>query len=155
MNNVTFGNERWQYYETIGGGMGAGDGFDGASGIQCHMTNSRLTDPEVLEWRFPVLVDRFEIRERSGGRGKWNGGDGLVRALRFREGMTAAVLSNSRIVAPPGQAGGEAGTVGLNRVRRADGTVEDLPYAGVVEVRSGDILEVETPGGGGYGEPET
>jgi len=154
MNNVTFGNERWQYYETLGGGMGAGEGFDGASGIQCHMTNSRLTDPEVLEFRFPVLVERFAIREGSGGEGRWRGGDGLVRSLRFREGMTAGILSNSRTVAPPGQAGGAPGARGHNRIIRADGTVEDLPYAAVAELRSGDILEVETPGGGGYGDPD-
>ncbi len=153
MNNVTFGNDRWQYYETIAGGMGAGDGFDGASAIQCHMTNSRLTDPEVLESRFPVLVERFEVRAESGGDGQWRGGDGVVRALRFREGMTAGVLTNSRIVAPPGQAGGAPGTVGHNRIRRADGTVEELAHAAVAELRSGDILEVETPGGGGFGAP--
>jgi 5-oxoprolinase (ATP-hydrolysing) len=154
MNNLTFGNDRWQYYETIGGGMGAGDGFNGATGIQCHMTNSRLTDPEVLEFRFPVLVKNFAIRQGSGGRGKWRGGNGLVRALEFREAMTAGVLTNSRKVAPPGQDGGEAGRLGKNRLIRAGGSSEDLPHKAVIEVRPGDVLEMETPGGGGFGKPD-
>ena len=118
------------------------------------MTNSRLTDPEVLEFRFPVLVRNFAIRQESGGRGKWRGGNGLVRALEFREAMTAGVLTNSRKVAPPGQAGGEAGRLGKNRLIRADGSTEDLPHKAVIEVRPGDILEMETPGGGGFGKPD-
>ncbi|OJX71347.1 hydantoinase B/oxoprolinase family protein [Magnetospirillum sp. 64-120] len=151
MNNLTFGDERRQYYETICGGAGAGPGFAGASAVQTHMTNSRLTDPEVLEWRYPVLVDGFSIRRNSGGAGRWNGGDGVVRRLKFLEPMTAAILSNRRRVAPFGLAGGGDGRPGDNRVERADGTVERLAGTARVQVETGDVLVVETPGGGGYG----
>src|SRR5690606_18483240 len=129
MNNVTFGNDRYQYYETVGSGSGAGEGFDGASVVQTHMTNSRLTDPEVLEWRFPVLVDSFAVRRGSGGAGRWRGGDGAVRRLRFREPMTVSTLSGHRRVPPYGMAGGAPGTPGRNYVERADGSVTELAGA--------------------------
>jgi len=151
MNNFTFGDARHQYYETICGGAGAGPGFDGASAVQTHMTNSRLTDPEVLEWRFPVRLDRFAVRRGSGGDGQWRGGDGVVRRIRFLAPMTAAILSNRRRVPPFGLHGGGPGAVGRNRVVRADGTVEELGSAQAVEMAAGDVFVIETPGGGGYG----
>lgn len=153
MNNLTFGNQRHQYYETIGSGSGAGDGFAGASVVQTHMTNSRLTDPEVLEWRFPVLLEEFSIRPGSGGAGRWRGGDGAVRRIRFRELMTASTLSGHRRVPPYGLAGGAPGSLGRNRVHRADGSVVELAGCDSVELQPGDILEIHTPGGGGYGTP--
>ncbi|HLB79356.1 MAG TPA: hydantoinase B/oxoprolinase family protein [Dongiaceae bacterium] len=152
MNNFTFGTDRYQYYETICGGSGAGPDFDGTDAVHTHMTNSRLTDPEVLEWRFPVLVDSFHIRRGSGGRGRHKGGDGVVRRIEFREPMTAAILSGHRRVPPYGMAGGEPGAVGRNYVARADGRVEELPATARVEVAAGDVFVIETPGGGGYGE---
>jgi 5-oxoprolinase (ATP-hydrolysing) len=152
MNNFTFGNARHQYYETIAGGSGAGNGFDGTDAVQTHMTNSRLTDPEVLEWRFPVRVDSHEIRAGSGGKGAWHGGNGAVRRIRFLEDMTASILSNNRLIAPFGMAGGEPGLFGRNYVERADGTVEQLGFVASTEVRPGDVFVVETPGGGGYGK---
>jgi 5-oxoprolinase (ATP-hydrolysing) len=153
MNNVTFGNARHQYYETVASGSGAGDGFDGAAVVQTHMTNSRLTDPEVLEWRFPVLVDSFAVRRGSGGAGQWRGGDGGVRRLRFREPMTVSTLSGHRRVPPYGMAGGAPGALGRNYVERAGGEVVELSGADSVEVGVDDLLVVETPGGGGYGSP--
>lgn len=153
MNNFTFGNDRHQYYETIAGGAGAGPGFAGADAVQTHMTNSRLTDPEVLEWRFPVLVDGFAIRRGSGGAGQWQGGDGVIRRIRFREPMIAAILSNRRVVPPFGMAGGGAGAVGRNRVERQDGGVERLGSTAMVAMEPGDVFEITTPGGGGYGHP--
>ena len=153
MNNVTFGNERHQYYETVASGSGAGDGFAGADAVQTHMTNSRLTDPEVLESRFPVLVEDFTIRRGSGGAGRWRGGDGAVRRLRFREAMTVSTLSGNRRVAPYGLHGGSPGALGRNRVERTDGDVVDLAGCDSVDVRPGDVLAIETPGGGGYGAP--
>ncbi|MGH8828517.1 MAG: hydantoinase B/oxoprolinase family protein, partial [Jiangellaceae bacterium] len=153
MNNVTFGNARHQYYETIGSGSGAGDGFDGASVVQTHMTNSRLTDPEVLESRFPIMVDSFTIRRGSGGLGRWRGGDGGVRRLRFREPMTISTLSGHRRVPPYGMAGGAPGALGRNSVERADGTVVELAGSDSVDVGPDDVLVIETPGGGGYGTP--
>ncbi|MEU7941050.1 hydantoinase B/oxoprolinase family protein [Microbispora bryophytorum] len=154
MNNVSFGDERRQYYETVASGSGAGDGFDGAAAVQTHMTNSRLTDPEVLEWRFPVLLEEFAVRRGSGGAGRWRGGDGAVRRIRFRAPMTVSVLSGHRRVPPYGMAGGAPGALGVNRVRRADGNVVHLAGCDSVEVEPGDVLEIETPGGGGYGPPE-
>jgi 5-oxoprolinase (ATP-hydrolysing) len=154
MNNFTFGNERYQYYETIAGGSGAGPGFDGTDAVQTHMTNSRLTDPEVLEWRFPVLLESFEIRRGSGGRGRWRGGDGAVRRIRFLEPMTAAILSNRRRFAPHGMAGGAAGLRGLNYVLRAQGGRVELGPFERTEMRRGDVFVIETPGGGAYGAPE-
>jgi len=153
MNNFTFGNDRHQYYETIGGGAGAGPGFAGASAVQTHMTNSRLTDPEVLEWRFPVRVEEFCIREGSGGAGHWRGGDGAIRRIRFLEPMTAAILSGHRRIPPYGLNGGEPGRVGRNAVERADGRVEELASTAQVAVQAGDVFVIETPGGGGY-DPE-
>ncbi len=151
MNNFTFGNERYQYYETIAGGAGAGPGFNGASGVQTHMTNSRLTDPEVLEERFPVLLRRFAMRTGSGGTGEFRGGDGLVRRVEFREAMTAAILSNHRRIAPFGLEGGEPGQPGINLVVRRDGSSETLGSTAEVAVEAGDQIEIATPGGGGFG----
>jgi len=151
MNNFTFGNERYQYYETICGGSGAGANFDGTDAVHTHMTNSRLTDPEVLEWRFPVVLEKFAIREHSGGKGQHHGGNGVLRRLRFLEPMTAAILSNHRLVAPFGLCGGEAGKVGRNYVERSEGNIEDLGSKAVVEMNKDDVFVIETPGGGGYG----
>ncbi|MER6526074.1 hydantoinase B/oxoprolinase family protein [Streptomyces sp. NPDC001508] len=153
MNNVTFGNERHQYYETVASGSGAGDGFPGASVVQTHMTNSRLTDPEVLEWRLPVQLDDFAIRRGSGGTGQWSGGDGAVRRIRFHEAMTVSTLSQHRRVPPYGMAGGCPGALGANRVERADGSVTELGGSDSADVGPGDVLVIETPGGGGYGRP--
>ena len=161
VNNFTFGNDKYQYYETISGGSGAGGvfddagqlvgGFPGTSVVQTHMTNSRMTDPEVLEWRFPVRLESYEIRSDSGGKGQWNGGHGGVRRLRFLEPMTASILSNGRLRGAFGMAGGGAGAVGINRVVRASGTVQDLQHIGSAEMQPGDIFEIHTPGGGGFG----
>jgi 5-oxoprolinase (ATP-hydrolysing) len=151
MNNFTFGNDTHQYYETIAGGSGAGPGFHGTSAVQTHMTNSRLTDPEVLEWRFPVLVESFEIRKNSGGAGRWRGGDGVKRKIRFLEPMTASILSNRRRVAPFGLNGGGAAATGHNYVERENGTIEELPARASVQMNAGDAFVIETPGGGGYG----
>ncbi|MFN9278558.1 MAG: hydantoinase B/oxoprolinase family protein, partial [Betaproteobacteria bacterium] len=161
MNNFTFGNERHQYYETISGGTGAGvwtgpdgqvtGGYDGTSVVQAHMTNSRLTDPEVLEFRFPVRLDSYEIRQGSGGAGRWRGGDGGVRRVRFLEPMTASILSNGRRVPAFGLAGGSPGALGINRVERADGRTEVLTHIGSAHMQPGDVFVIETPGGGGYG----
>ncbi|MEU9988111.1 hydantoinase B/oxoprolinase family protein [Streptomyces sp. NPDC048045] len=155
MNNVTFGNERHQYYETVASGSGAGDGFPGADVVQTHMTNSRLTDPEVLEWRLPVRLEEFAIRRGSGGSGHWRGGHGAVRRIRFLEPMTVSTLSQHRRVPPYGMAGGEPGALGANRVERADGTVTELGGSGSADVGPGDVLVIETPGGGGYGRPSS
>jgi len=151
MNNFTFGNARHQYYETLSGGSGAGEGFDGCSVVQTHMTNSRLTDPEVLEFRFPVRLESYEIRAGSGGAGQWQGGNGGVRRVRFLEPMTAGILSNGRVHGAFGMAGGGPGAVGLNRVVRADGRVELLAHIGQADLQPGDVFEVHTPGGGGFG----
>ncbi|MFN5254864.1 MAG: hydantoinase B/oxoprolinase family protein [Limnohabitans sp.] len=162
MNNFTFGNARVQYYETISGGSGAGGrfdaqghlvgGFDGTSVVQTHMTNSRLTDPEVLEFRFPVRLESYAIRQGSGGAGRWRGGDGGVRRVRFLEPMTAGILSNGRIHPAFGMAGGHSGLPGINRVVRADGRVQELAHIGQVEMQTGDVFEIHTPGGGGFGK---
>jgi 5-oxoprolinase (ATP-hydrolysing) len=152
MSNFTFGNGQYQYYETISGGSGAGPEFSGTSVVQTHMTNSRLTDPEVLEFRFPVRLDSYEIRVNSGGHGRWQGGDGGIRRIRFLEPMTASILSNGRKVGAFGMAGGEAGAVGENYVERADGRCERLAHSGQVEVSVDDVMVVCTPGGGGYGK---
>jgi 5-oxoprolinase (ATP-hydrolysing) len=155
MNNFTFGNERYQYYETLCGGAGAGPDYDGAHAVHTHMTNSRLTDPEVLEWRYPVLIESFAIRRGSGGAGHHRGGDGVVRRIRFREAMTAAILSNNRRVRPFGLAGGMPGQAGRNYVERADGRIEELAATASVSVNSGDVFVIETPGGGGFGTPRS
>ncbi len=152
MNNFTFGNAKYQYYETISGGSGAGGGFDGTDVVQTNMTNSRLTDPEILEFRFPVRLESYAIRPGSGGAGRWHGGNGGVRKLRFLEPMTAAILSNNRIHAPFGMAGGEPAARGINTVVRADGRIEQVGHIGKVEMAAGDMFVIETPGGGGYGE---
>jgi 5-oxoprolinase (ATP-hydrolysing) len=153
MNNFTFGNATYQYYETIAGGAGAGPDFDGASVVQTHMTNSRLTDPEVLEWRFPVRLESFSIRRGSGGDGAHRGGCGAVRRVRFLEPMTAVMLANHRTVAPFGVAGGHPGAVGRNWVERSDGTREEFGATFQVEMNRDDVFVIETPGGGGYGPP--
>ncbi|MFT4252618.1 MAG: hydantoinase B/oxoprolinase family protein, partial [Caulobacter sp.] len=151
MNNFTFGDERRQYYETICGGAGAGPDFDGADAVQTHMTNSRLTDPEVLESRYPVRVEAFSIRRGSGGAGANRGGDGVVRTIGFREPMTVTLLSNRRRVPPFGLHGGASGALGLARIERADGTVQALAATDEAQVAAGDRVIVETPGGGGWG----
>ncbi len=153
MNNVTFGSATHQYYETVASGSGAGDGFDGTDVVQTHMTNSRLTDPEVLEWRYPVQVESFEIRRGSGGAGRWHGGDGGRRRLRFLAPMTVSILSSHRRVPPYGMAGGQPGDLGRQWVEHADGRVSALAGCDSVEVAAGDVFVVETPGGGGYGPP--
>jgi 5-oxoprolinase (ATP-hydrolysing) len=151
MNNFTFGNARHQYYETIAGGAGAGPDFAGASVVQTHMTNSRLTDPEVLEWRFPVLLEGFSIRRGSGGAGRFSGGDGAVRRVRFLEPMTAVMLANHRRIAPFGVAGGATGALGRNWVERADGSCEEFGATFQVDMGADDVFVIETPGGGGFG----
>jgi 5-oxoprolinase (ATP-hydrolysing) len=161
MNNFTFGNEQYQYYETISGGSGAGavqdadgnavGGFAGTSVVQTHMTNSRLTDPEILEFRYPVLLESFDIAHGSGGAGRWTGGDGGVRRVRFLETMTASILSNGRLHPAFGMAGGQPGRPGKNRVLRATGEIEELGHIGEAEMAPGDVFEISTPGGGGYG----
>ncbi len=151
MNNFTFGNETHQYYETISGGSGAGPGFDGSPVVQTHMTNSRLTDPEVLEFRFPVRLDGYAIRANSGGAGQQRGGDGGVRRVRFLEPMTASILSNGRVHPAFGAGGGQPGAPGLNRVERADGSVQALGHIASVQMQPGDVFVIETPGGGGWG----
>ncbi len=161
MNNFTFGSTRYQYYETISGGSGAGGvwdvngqlvgGFGGTSVVQCHMTNSRLTDPEVLEFRFPVRLEGYEIRKGSGGAGQYQGGDGGIRRVRFLEPMTASILSNGRHHGAFGMAGGQPGAVGINKVVRSDGRVELLDHIGQAEMLPGDVFEIHTPGGGGFG----
>ncbi|HJV86097.1 MAG TPA: hydantoinase B/oxoprolinase family protein [Noviherbaspirillum sp.] len=153
MNNFTFGNDQYQYYETISGGSGAGEGFDGTDVVQTNMTNSRLTDPEVLEFRFPVRLESYEIRKGSGGRGRWHGGNGGMRKVRFLEDMTASILSNNRLHGAFGMAGGEAGATGRNLVVRCDGTVEELAHVARTDMKAGDLFVIETPGGGGYGLP--
>ena len=162
MNNFTFGNARYQYYETISGGSGAGgvmdesgqlvSGFNGTSVVQTRMANSRLADPEVLEFRFPVRLESYEIRQGSGGAGRWRGGNGGVRRVRFLEAMTASILSNGRKRGAFGMAGGEAGQVGRNFVVRAGGQTETLDHIGQAEMQPGDVFEIHTPGGGGFGK---
>ena len=154
MNNLTFGNKTYQYYETICSGAPAGEGFDGASGVHVHMTNSRLTDPEVLESRFPVVLEDFHIRRGSGGVGRWKAGDGTLRRIRFRERMDLAILSGRRRVASFGVAGGGLGELGANRVRRADGIFEDLAGCDQTVLEPGEAVEIVTPTGGGFGEAE-
>ena len=165
MNNFTFGNDRHQYYETIAGGSGAGAtafaadgtpiaGFDGTDVVQTHMTNSRLTDPEVLEWRLPVVLESYAIRAGSGGAGRWRGGNGGTRRIRFLERMTASMLSGHRRIPPYGMTGGLPGAPGRNWVERMDGTRVELGGADRTEVGPGDVFVIETPGGGGYGTPQ-
>ena len=154
MNNFPFGNARHQYYEAIAGGSGAGPDHDGTSAVQTHMTNSRLTDPEVLETRLPVRIERFSIRRGSCGKGRHHGGDGVIRDLRFLEPMRANMLANRRRVAPRGLAGGGDALPGRNWVERVDGAVEELTATDSAEMQAGDRFVIETPGGGGFGAPE-
>ena len=153
MNNVTFGNERYQYYETVASGSGAGDGFDGTDVVQTKMTNSRLTDPEVLEWRYPVRLESYEIRRGSGGAGRWRGGDGGIRRIRFLEPMTVTTISGHRRVPAFGMAGGGPGALGRHWVERADGSVTQMRGCDSVKLEAGDTFVIETPGGGGFGRP--
>jgi 5-oxoprolinase (ATP-hydrolysing) len=152
MNNFLFGDATRQYYETICGGTGAGPGFDGTSAVQTHMTNTRMTDPEVLELRYPVRLEHFGIRRGSGGEGRWHGGDGSVRRIRFLEKMTGVIVSSRRNVAPFGLAGGNDGAAGRQWVERADGSIQPLTGTDSAELLPGDAMVIETPGGGGYGE---
>ena len=154
MNNFTFGNARHQYYETIAGGSGAGPDHDGTSAVQTHMTNSRLTDPEVLETRLPVRLERFAIRRGSGGEGAHHGGDGVIRDVRFLEPMRANMLANRRRVAPKGLAGGNDALPGRNWIERLDGSIEELTATDAAEMLAGDRFIIETPGGGGFGVRE-
>ena len=151
MNNVTFGNERYQYYETVASGSGAGDGFDGTDVVQTKMTNSRLTDPEVLEWRFPVRLESYRIRPGSGGPGRWHGGNGGTRRLRFGEAMTVTTLTGHRRVPAFGMAGGQPGALGRHWIEHPDGSVTAMGGCDSVRVEPGDVFVIETPGGGGYG----
>lgn len=151
MNNFTFGNDKYQYYETICGGAGAGPDFDGQNAVHTHMTNSRLTDPEILEWRFPVLVESFSIRTGSGGKGAFHGGDGVVRKIKFNQAMNASILSNHRIIAPFGLNGGEPGALGVNYVTRCDNSIVSLGPTASIDLQAGDTFVIETPGGGGFG----
>jgi len=165
VNNLTFGNARHQYYETISGGSGAGllwgepgapvQGHHGTDVVQTHMTNSRLTDPEVLEFRYPVRLEGYSIRHGSGGQGHWHGGNGGIRRIRFLEDMTVSVLSNGRIHPAHALHGAQPGAPGINRVLRVDGTTQDVPAQARVEVQSGDMIELHTPGGGGCGLPKS
>jgi len=153
MNNLLFGNQRFGFYETVCGGAGAGPGFDGASAVHTHMTNTRITDPEVLEHRYPVRLERFAIRAGSGGGGCWRGGDGAVRELTFLEPVALSLLTQHRVERPYGMEGGEPGQTGRQRLIRASGeTIELAPIDGC-EAEPGDRLILETPGGGGWGEP--
>jgi 5-oxoprolinase (ATP-hydrolysing) len=154
MNNFTFGDGAHQYYETICGGAGAGPDFAGCDAVQTHMTNSRLTDPEVLEWRFPVLLDSFSIRRGSGGRGRQRGGDGVERRIRFLEPMTAVLLANHRKVAPFGLAGGSAAATGNNWIERTSGAIERFGGTHAADMQAGDVFVIQTPGGGGFGGNE-
>jgi 5-oxoprolinase (ATP-hydrolysing) len=154
MNNTNFGNERHQYYETICGGSGAGPSFEGTSAVHTHMTNTRLTDPEVLEFRYPVILEEFAIRRGSGGRGRWRGGDGVTRAIRFRERVEVSFLHGHRRVPPYGMAGGEPAVCGESLVRRADGRIERKSGRDQFVCEPGDAIIIRTPGGGGYGKPE-
>jgi len=152
MNNLTFGDDTYQYYETICGGSGAGPGYNGTSGVHTHMTNTRLTDPEILEWRFPVLLESFEIRRGSGGKGKWHGGDGTLRKIKFLQNMDLSILSGHRHIPPFGLQGGEDGQCGENSVSRADGTIDPLEGCDQTVMNEGDTIIIQTPSGGGYGK---
>jgi 5-oxoprolinase (ATP-hydrolysing) len=151
MNNLTFGNGQYQYYETICGGAGAGADFDGCDAVHTHMTNSRITDPEILEWRFPVLLEEFSIRSGSGGAGRCKGGNGVRRRIRFMEPMTVSVLSSHRLKPTFAVNGAEPGKCGRNTVILKNGTIKNLPGCAQIEVQADDVIQIETPGGGGYG----
>jgi 5-oxoprolinase (ATP-hydrolysing) len=151
MNNTNFGNAAYQYYETICGGAGAGPGFHGASAVHTHMTNTRLTDPEILEFRYPVILEKFEIRRGSGGAGQWRGGDGVERIIRFREAMEVSYLHGHRRIPPYGMAGGDPGLCGESLVRRGNGAIETKTGRDQFLCAAGDAIVIRTPGGGGYG----
>ena len=153
MNNVIYGNDRWQNYETLCGGTGAGDGFDGADAVHSHMTNTRMTDPEILEDRFPLRLETFAIRRGSGGQGTSRGGDGIIRRLRFLEPTTVTLLGSHRQVPPPGMAGGQPGATGGNFIEPSAGGRRPLAGNDGVDLGAGDCLVIQTPGGGGYGPP--
>jgi 5-oxoprolinase (ATP-hydrolysing) len=154
MNNLNFGNARYQYYETICSGSPAGPGFPGTDAVHTHMTNTRLTDPEVLEFRYPVLLEDFHIRKDSGGRGRWKAGDGIRRTIRFLEQMECTILSGQRRVRPFGLDGGEDGQTGENSVRRSDGRVERLDGCDATVLKADDAIIIQSPTAGGYGEQE-
>ena len=154
MNNITWGNQKYQYYETLCGGEGASDKHKGCDAVHTHMTNSRLTDPEVLEWRFPVTLESFSIRKNSGGKGKYNGGDGVTRKLRFNEPMSVSLLTGHRRIAPYGIKHGTDGKTGINQIIRKSGKVDSLASSGSYTLEKGDCLVISTPGGGGYGKTE-
>jgi 5-oxoprolinase (ATP-hydrolysing) len=151
MNNLTFGNESFGYYETIGGGAGAGPDWHGQSGVHTHMTNTRITDPEILEKRYPVLLKRFAIRKGSGGEGLFNGGDGLIREIEFQKPLTVAIISDRRIYSPYGYDGGCQGEKGKNIFIKNDGTKRDFGGKNMTQTQKGDRILIMTPGGGGYG----
>ena len=155
MNNFTFGNENFGYYETIGGGAGAGPEWHGQSGVHTHMTNTRITDPEILERRYPVMLREFSIRKNSGGSGKFKGGDGLVREVEFLEPLNAAILSERRVHRPYGLNGGDSGKSGCNLFFRKDGTTLFLGGKNEIRAESGDRIRIETPGGGGFGKADS
>ncbi|VDN20018.1 unnamed protein product [Gongylonema pulchrum] len=155
MNNVLFGDEQMGgYYETVAGGAGAGNGFCGRSAVHTHMTNTKITDPEILELRYPVILREFGVRHNSGGVGKYRGGDGCIRKIQFRRPLKLSVLTERRTVAPYGLAGGGDGARGLNLLKRNGGRVVNLGSKNSVVVGAGDVFELQTPGGGGYGSPE-
>jgi len=154
MNNFIWGNERIQNYETICGGSGAGPGFDGTSAVQIHMTNTRMTDPEVLEMRFPVRVEEFSIKHGTGGKGRYTGGNGITRRIRFFEDLTVTLLTGHRITQAYGAAGGEPGACGHNAVEQLDGTIKKLAPNDQYELKAGEAMLMQTPGGGGWGKPE-
>jgi len=154
MNNLNFGNARYQYYETICSGSPAGPGFPGTDAVHTHMTNTRLTDPEILEFRYPVVLEDFHIRKGSGGKGKWNAGDGIRRTIRFLEKMDCTLLTGHRVVPPFGLAGGESGQVGQNSVRRNDGSIEKLKGCDATTIDAGEAIIIQTPTAGGYGKAE-
>jgi len=153
MNNFIWGNDQHQYYETICGGAGATANADGCDAVHTHMTNSRLTDPEILEWRYPVSLQDFHIRTGSGGAGTHRGGNGVTRRVQFHETMEVNILSSRRRIPPYGTAGGQPALVGHNRVIRANGTIEEFEATAQTTVNPGDTIEIQTPGGGGYGPP--
>jgi 5-oxoprolinase (ATP-hydrolysing) len=154
MNNLNFGNKKYQYYETICSGSAAGPGFNGTDAVHTHMTNTRLTDPEILEFRYPVVLEDFHIRKGSGGKGKWHAGDGIRRTIRFLEKMECTLLTGHRVVPPFGLAGGENGQVGQNSVRRKDGSVEKLKGCDETVIDAGEAIIIQTPTAGGYGKAE-
>ena len=154
MNNLLFGNQSFGYYETICGGVGAGNGFNGANAIHHHMTNTRITDPEIMELRYPVVVKEFSIRDNSGGDGKWQGGDGIIRKITFTKPVELTILSQHRISAPYGMNDAEPGDKGTQWIEKSDGSKIVLNGCESYSAETGDTIVVNTPGGGGYGKPK-